>query len=113
MLNSFGQIKDKIVNEVETRVNLVKLGIIERVSKTLSYFIFLLFCIIMLGAILIIAGLGFGEYFQSLTGSYTSGYFLAAGLYALLFALLIAFKKPLSKLFVGIFIKELTDTNDD
>lgn len=113
MLKSFGQIKDKIAHEIETRIDIVKLGIIEQVSKTLSYFIFILFCIFLLGAILIIAGLGIGEYFAGVTGSYICGYFIAAGIYALLLGILIIFRKHLSKLFTDLFIKQLTDKDDE
>lgn len=113
MLDSLSNWKDKIVHEIETRFALLKLGIVERVSVLLGSFIFILICIFVFVAILIIAGLGVGEYFAGITGSDIQGYFIAAGIYLVLFFLLFLLRKPITRAFAGIFIRQLTNDKDD
>lgn len=113
MLNPLGSWKDKIVDEVQTRVELFKLGVVERIARVLSYFIFILICIFLLAAVFIILGLSMGEYFAGLTDSYALGYVIAAGIYLVLFFILYLLRNTLSKAFADLFVRLMTDDDDE
>jgi hypothetical protein len=112
-MSIFDKWRDKITHLVETRVELVKLSIIESASKAMSYFIFILICIFITSTILVLLGFGIGEYFADVTGSRACGFLIATGIYAVLFAFMMLFRKKLSTAFSGIFIRILTDEDDE
>lgn len=113
MSNMFGKLKDKIVHLVEDRVELVKLSVIESASRGMSYFIFILTCIFITSTILLLLGISLGECFANVTDSRPLGYLIAAGIYLALFLFMLLFRKALAKGFTDMFIRVLTDEDDD
>lgn len=109
MLKIITEWKDKITQYLELRTKLIKLGVIDKASGLLSYFIFTIICLFFLLAILIFTGMGLGEFFAALLNSYTAGYFITAGIYILLFLLFIAMRKRIIGAFSGLFIRVLTE----
>ena len=113
MLDQIGKWKDKITQYIELRAQLIKLGLIDRTSNVLSYFIFTFICLFFLLAIFIFLGMGTGEYFAAVLHSYTAGYFITAGIYILLLLMLVAFRKKIIDIFSSQFIQILTETDRD
>jgi hypothetical protein len=112
MFDLFSKWKDKITQNVQLRIDLVKLELIERTSIILSYFIFTIICLLLALCILLFLGMGLGEFFSNLTGSNALGYTITAGIYILLFVILALARRPIVKMFLGFFINVMTDNED-
>ncbi len=113
MLHMFGKLKDKIVQLVEDRVELLKLSVIESASRGMSYFIFIIICIFITSTILLLLGVALGEHFADVTDSRALGFLIAAGIYLALFLFMLLFRKTIFKGFADIFIRTLTEEDDD
>lgn len=113
MLDFIGKWKDKIADYVDTRVQLVKLEVVERVSQVLSFFTFTIICVLLLMPILLFAGMGGAEFIADAIDSRGGGYLIMAGIYLVLLLILYAGRKFFIKKFEGLFIGVMTDNNDD
>lgn len=105
--------KDKIAHYVDVRLDLIKLGFIERTSSILSYLIFVFIGLFLSVSILIFLGIGIGEYFSALLDSRAGGFFITAGFYILLLIILFLMRNSVITAFAGIFIRILTATDHD
>lgn len=113
MLNFVGKWKDKITDYIDTRVRLVKLTIVERVAKVLSFFTFTIACFFLALPILLFMSMGSAEFFADLVDSRAGGYLIIAGIYALLFIILYIFRKSFTRKFTDLFVSVMTDRDDD
>jgi len=105
--------KDKIAHYVDVRLNLIKLGFIERTSNILSYLIFVFISLFLAVSILIFVGIGIGEYFASVLDSRAGGFFITAGFYVLLLAIMFLARTAITNGFAGVFIRILTAEEPD
>lgn len=112
MLEFIGKWRDKIADYIDTRVQVAKLELVERVSKVLSFFTFVIFCLLLLLPILLFLGMSVAEFCAELVGSRGGGYLLLTGVYALLLFLLYTFRKPFIRRFNDMFVREMTDNDD-
>lgn len=108
MMSFISKWKDKIAHYVEVRLNLIRLGIIERTSGILSYLIFVFICLFTGVAALVFIGIGIGEYFSELFNSRAAGFFAAGGLYVLLLFILLMIRKSITGAFASVFVRLLT-----
>ena len=113
MLDFIGKWRDKIADSIDAHVQVVKLELVERVSKVLSFFTFVIFCLLLLLPILLFLGMGLAEFCAELVGSRAGGYLLLTGIYTLLLVLLYAFRKPFIRKFTDMFIRQMTDNDDE
>ena len=104
---------DKITHSLELRVQLVKINLIERISSVLSYFIFSFVILFLTLAVLVFLGMGLSEFFANLTDSRVAGYLITTGIYILLMVCVFAGRKTFVKLFSGMFIRILTEDEDE
>lgn len=109
----FNNIREKVAQYVNIRVDLAKLAFIERTSVILSYLIFVFVCLTIGLSLFLFMGLGLAEYFSGLIGSRTGGFFLTAGAYLLLFFLVFWLRIRIIHFFAGIFINVMTDDEDE
>jgi hypothetical protein len=105
--------KDKIAHYVEVRLDLIKLGFIERTSGILSYLIFVFICFFLSLSVLIFIGIGIGEYFAMVFDSRVGGFFVTAGFYLLLMVLMFLLRVPITNFFSGLFIRILTENDEE
>ncbi len=105
--------KDKISHYIDVRLNLMKLGLIERASSILSYLIFVFIGLFLTVAVLIFIGIGIGEYFADVFDSRAAGFFMAALLYIVLLVLMYLLRKPITNGFAGVFIRIMTAPDPD
>jgi hypothetical protein len=113
MLEFIGKWRDKIADYIDARVQVVKLELVERVSKVLSFFTFVIFCLLLLLPVLLFLGMSAAEFCAELVGSRGGGYLLLTGIYASLLLLLYVFRKQFIKKFTDMFIQQMTDGDDD
>jgi len=112
-MNLIGKWKEKIAHYIEVRVQLMKLSFIERTSNILSYLVFTFISLFLILTVLIFLGIGVGEFFGEMLNSRATGFFITAGLYILMFGLLMLLRQPIIKAFSGLFIRILTENDDD
>ena len=105
--------KEKIAHYIDVRLRLVKLAIVERVSSILSYLILTFIVLFLSISILIFLGVAFAEYFAEVLDSRSGAYLLTAGVFLLLFLSIFAFKKLIVRAISGVFIRVLTDTDEE
>lgn len=112
-MNFFSKFTDKIAQYAEARLDLIKLNFVQRVSRILSFLIFTIICLLFTLCIFIFVGIGLGEFFTVLMDSKVVGYFLSAACFFLLFIILIIARNVVADIFTDIFIRILTDQDDD
>jgi hypothetical protein len=112
-MNFISKWKDKIAHYIDVRLNLIKLGFIERTSGILSLLIFVFICLFVGISVLIFVGIGLGEYFSDVFNSRACGFFTAAGFYVLLLVALFIARTSITNAFSGIFIRIMTAQDSD
>ena len=106
--------KEKIAHYIEVRLDLIKLGIIERTSNILSYLILVFIFLFLAASILIFIGIGISEFFYEVVGvSKAAGFFITAGIYFLLLVILFFSRNAIVRGFSGVFIRILTAEDED
>lgn len=113
MLEFVGKWKDKIMDYVDVRLRVVKLDFIERTSQVLSFFTFTIVCFLLVLPILLFTGIGAAEFAADLVGSRGGGYLIITGIYLLMLGLLFMYRKQFLKKFTGLFIKVMTDHDEE
>jgi hypothetical protein len=113
-MNFISNWKEKIAQYFEVHINLVKLGVVERLSKLLSYLILVLIFLFLSVCILIFIGIGLTEFFHEvLYFSRNAAYFLTAGTYFLGLIVLYLGRKYIVRIFSGVFIRILTENDEE
>jgi uncharacterized protein YqhQ len=106
-------IKDKVTQFVDVRLNLVKLTVIERSSSVLGYLIYTFILLFLVLAVFLFLGIGLQEWFSELVDSRIGGAFMTMGFYVLLILLAFVLRKKILAGFAGIFISILTAQDPD
>jgi len=113
-MNLFTSWKDKASEFIDVRVGLFKLGLIERTSTLFGNLILAFIYLFITLAILTFLGFGLMETFAAmLGGNRVGGAFITAGVFALLLVILFLVRTVLVRSFAGIFVRILTESNDD
>lgn len=105
--------KKRIIQYIETHVEVFKLNLIGRISNILGSFIFVLITMFLLCLVLIFAGFGLAEAFASLFDSRTVGYFAASGVFVLFIIAVFLLRKSILNTLIGVFIGMLTADDDE
>lgn len=113
MLSFIGKWKDKLTDYIDMRVRIMKLDLIERTSKVLSFFTFTIVCFLLVLPILLFMGIGVAEFFADLVGSRGGGYLIITGIYMLMLGALFMMRKQVIRKFTDLFIKVMTDNQDE
>lgn len=103
---------DKILNYISTKLDVLKLSLIERVAIIMGFCMFIIVSMVIMSAVIVFLGISLGEYFAAITGSLSLGYLIVTGIYILILVLIFAFKKPLHRWFAGLFVNLLTTSDD-
>ncbi|HTN16338.1 MAG TPA: phage holin family protein [Chitinophagaceae bacterium] len=109
MLDIFQKWKDKITGLVESKVRLVQLELIERVSGAMSFLIFMVIFLLLSFGVVMFIGLGIAEMLSELMNSYILGYITVAGFFLILILIFAGSRKSLLKFLTSKFISVLTE----
>lgn len=112
-MNPFTRWKDKATNYLDVRLGLIKLGLIDRASSVLGHLLISFIYIFLTLSTLTFIGYGLMEAFSNMLDSRVGGAFLTAGLFALLLAVIFLVRKSIVNAFAGIFIRVLTENDED
>lgn len=113
-MNLFTRWKDKASEFFDVRVGLLKLGLIERTSTLLGNLMLAFIYLFIALAVLTFLGFGLMETFTAmLDGNRVGGAFITAGVFGLLLVLLFLLRNVIIKSFAGIFVRILTESNDE
>lgn len=107
-MNVISKWKDKVAHYVDVRLSLLRLDFIERASTVVSYLILTFIALFISLAVLIFLGIGMGEAFAILVDSRAGGYFITAGIFALLAIIMFLARQNIVNAFAGIFIRIMT-----
>lgn len=113
-MNVFNKWKDKLTHYVDVRLNLIKLGFIERTSTVLGFVILTFIMLFLTLAVLLFIGIGLQEWFAVLLDdNRVAAAFLTALFYLLFIIMMVLLRKPIVNGFAGMFIRVMTDSGDD
>jgi len=112
-MNLFTRWKDKATEYVDVRMGLLKLSLIERTSTLLGNLMVSFIYLFIALAFFLFLGVALLETFANLLDSRVGGAFLTAGIFALMLGALFAMRKTIIAAFAGIFIRILTEGDDD
>lgn len=112
-MNIFTRWKDKVSTYIDVRLGLLKLSLIERTSNVLGHLLLSFIYIFFTLSTLTFIGYGLMEAFSAWTDSRIAGAFLTAALFALLLAIVFVARKAIVAAFAGIFIRVLTEGDED
>ncbi len=106
----FGNIKNKITEYLQLRLEIVRLEIIEKLANAMAYIIFVVMSILVAFIVILFLSIGLAEWVCELMGSRFLGYFIVGG--ALLLFILIVFmaSKHIIRFFGNKFVSILTAT---
>lgn len=107
------QIRDRIRQYVETRLQLLKINLIGQTAGIMSSLIFLLICLFIFFCILLLCGLGLVEVFSDLGLSRAGSFFVTIGIYLFVLLLSLIFRKRITRFFAGIFIRTMTADDNE
>ena len=108
MSKTFNSLKEKIVQYISLRFEDLRLEVIERVVNLLGYFIFTILLILFFFIILIFASFGLAEWLSKIFDSHLTGYFATAGIFLLVFLIIIMNSRSIIRFFAGRMIVILT-----
>lgn len=112
-MNLFHSWKQKVTDYIDVRLGLIRLGLVERTSTLLGN-LMVAFIYLFLGlALLIFLGFALLEIFIEIFQSRIIGSCLTAAFFALLMGLLFVFRKKLILAFANLFVRVLTESQDD
>ena len=113
-MNVFTKWKDKATQYVDVRLQLIKLGFIERASHVLGTLISMFIMLFLGFGFFIFLGISLLEFFVSiLDGNRVGGALLTAAFFGILLGIIVLVRKSIINSFAGIFIKIMTDVGDD
>lgn len=113
-MNVFTKWKDKATQYVDVRLQLIKLGFIERASHVLGTLISVVIMLFLGFGFFIFLGISLLEFFvKLLDDNRTGGALLTAAFFGLLLGIIVLVRKSIINAFAGIFIKIMTDVGDD
>jgi hypothetical protein len=116
--NYFNQ-TGKVAREyLETRVDLIKLQAAGKLSKALGLFFSIMMAFLLFFFVVVFLGMVVGFWIGEMTGSYTIGFSCAAGLFIVLLAVLLIFRKsliqrPLANMLVAEMLEGTVDEQQE
>ena len=87
------EIYDEVRNIADTRIDLFKLDMVEKLSKLIYLILLVLVILIIVSIILIFLSLTAAVFLGNLFGSASVGYMIITGFYILLFLIFLAYRK--------------------
>lgn len=94
---------DHLSGYVDVRVKLLKIEIREEVAKVLSHGLVHITLAFFAFLFLIFVSIGIANYLNSVLGDSFSGYWIVAGVYLVLFGIMILFRKKIDRSFEKYF----------
>lgn len=111
---SISGVYQKSKEYINTRLRLLKLGLVERSSRLIASLIVDGVKTILALFVVFFLSLALGFYLSDLLGSSSLGFLATGGIFVLLIALVSAFENPLERLFMNLSIKRfLQKWNDE
>lgn len=108
-----GNWKEKITQYMEIRLNLLKLGFIERISSILGFLVFIFMGIFLSASVLFFIGMGVGAYFGELLHSTSGGFFITGSFFVLLLLIVFLLRTAIIHSFMSLFIRVMTAIPDE
>ncbi|MBL7717957.1 MAG: hypothetical protein JNL72_03905 [Flavipsychrobacter sp.] len=105
--------KEKLAQGIGEKLDTIKLDFIDKTSGILGYVLYSLVALFIALSVFLFSGLGLSEVFADVFRSRAGGYFATAGVFAIIIACLFIFRQKIVDAFAGIFIRILTQQDDE
>lgn len=116
--NYFNQTGKVAKEYLETRLDLIKLQAAGKLSKALGLFFSLILAFLLFFFVVVFLGMVVGFWIGEMTNSFTIGFSCSAGMFFVLLAIILIFRKPLiqkplSNMLVAELMSEMNAGEDD
>jgi hypothetical protein len=112
-MNIIGKLKEQITAYIDVYIRLFKLNLIGHISKLMSYMMFALICFFIFFCIILYMGFGLTEVFIEAGLSKMASFFIITGIYVAFLALIMAFRKNITRFFAGGIIDVMTEGDEE
>lgn len=112
-MNILEKWRDKATRYVDIRLQLIKLGIIERASNVLGSMMIGFILLFLAFSMLIFMGMGIMKQMSIWLNSEVAGSFATAGIFLVLILLIGGLRKQITNAFAGIFIGIITASDEE
>jgi len=109
MLNQLKPIFGKISEWIEVRVKLLKINFILTTSNLVSYILYAFICLFVFFCLILFAGFGLKEVLVEAGLSNMAAMLIVFGCYLLMFILLLACRKSITRFFSSRIIRVMTE----
>ncbi len=114
---NFKDLYEQIRQIADTRIDLFKLDLVEKLSRLIYLIILFLVILIIVSIIMVFLSLTGASFFGNITGSSTLGYLIITGAYLFLFILLLTNRKkwllnPILRQIAAVFFQN-SDNNEN
>ncbi len=113
MMNILEKWRDKATRYVDVRMQLIKLGIIERASNVLGSMMIGFILLFLAFSMLIFMGMGIMKAMSLWLNSEIGGSFATAGIFLLFILIIGGMHKKITAAFAGMFIGIITASDED
>lgn len=113
MKNPLSSLKEKIVQYIHLRFELIRLEVIERLVNVMGYFAFMIIAIFLFFLVILFMFFALAELFNQWFNSYALGYFCTAVVILLCSVFVFMGSRKIIRFFAGRFAWLLTKEKDD
>jgi uncharacterized membrane protein YqjE len=112
-MNIIGKWRDKATRYVDVRLQLIKLGVIERASNVLGSMMLGFILLFLAFSMLIFMGMGLMKAMSIWLDSEVAGSFATAGIFLVLILLFVGLRTKIKNIFAGLFVGIITASDEE
>ncbi len=117
MKNPISSIKEKVIQYIQLRFELLRLEVVERLVNVMGYFAFIIICMFLFFATAFFFFLGIAELLNQIFDSYALGYFCTSLIVLIISTGIVLSSKKIIRFFAGkmawLLTKQKEDKKDD
>lgn len=112
MKNPISSIKEKVIQYIQLRFELLRLEVVERLVNVMGYFAFIIICMFLFFATAFFFFLGIAELLNQIFDSYALGYFCTSAIVLIISTCIVLCSKRIIRFFAGKMAWLLTKQKD-
>ena len=95
LLENFSELNDVVKSYLDARINLWKVLLLEKITKTGTYFFSIVVSIVVIASLLLLLTFAFSFWYGNMYGNIYVGFLLSAGFYAVIGIILFLLRRPI------------------
>ncbi len=112
-MSIFAGVKERISRYLELHLDILKISVIGRTARVVSYLLFALIALLILFCIVLFIGFGLTNVFLDMGISAVGSFFLTTGVYVVLLILVVLLRRPITSFFADSLVEVMTTEEDE